>query len=671
MEYFANLPDEQLVGELDSRINGYYNWILTSGRLARWRLAYNTYYGDRGTHNASFIQAGGKQGELSFLMSNEYRSLIQHLLVFAFQSRTSLETVATNTDPKSKAATYIAKGVVEYFRRDGKIDTNTKSATETALIMDVGWVFNEWDLSRGDEAAVDFESGRVYRQGQIKSRYRTPLQVILDFTKPDGDDRDWILVQDPVNKYDLAAQFPEKADELKGLNRDYTKDALYRFGDVYRFETSFTSDDVDVWTFYHKRTPACPNGKMFRFVNGGTILGPSLPIPYRKLPGNRICPTEQIMSAMGYSNGNGLLGLQDVVDALISAAVTNMTACGVNNIWCEDPATLDFDQLAAGMNLLGGGGAKKPEVLMLNRLPPEWLALSNFVISRMEAISGVNSVARGNVEGREYSGAAMALLQSMAIQFNNGLIAAVTKLDEDNGNDIIQLTQDFAHEPAMRLIVGENNEYMMREYSSKDLQPIQRVYARRSNPLKDTTAGKLQLLEQYKSIPGVVTSAAQITEILDTGSLDSMSDPGRNLKLAIDQENQMLQRGEVPQAIFTDNHPEHYQMHAQVFASPDARKDPDLIARVRQHMDMHDYLWQTTNPAILAALNIPPYPAPATAAPSPVGPEATMGEVKVPAPQEVPLPTEPVEIGMPNLPTNSLTNQTWNPATGGLPQGAQ
>jgi hypothetical protein len=671
MEYFANLPDDQLAAELESRISAYYNWILTTGRLARWRIAYDTNYGDRGTHNASFVQAGGKQGELSFLMSNEYRSLVQHLMVFAFQSRTSLETVATNTDPKSKASAYVGKGVMEYFRRDGKIDAHSKMATETSLIMDTGWVFNEWDLTRGEAIQPDPDSGQMIRQGQIKSRYRTPLGVVTDFTKPDGEERDWVMVQDPVNKFDLAAQFPEKADAITGLSRDLTRDALYRFGDVYRFDIGFNSPDIDVWTFYHRKTPACPKGKMFRFANKGIHLGPAIPMPYRKLPGNRICPTEQILSSMGYSNANGLLSLQDCMDAMISAAVTNMTACGVNNIWCEDPASLDFEQLAQGMNLLGGGGAKEPHVLMLNRLPPEWFSLANFIIARMEAISGVNAVARGNTEGKDFSGAAMALLQSMSIQYNNGLVQAVNRLAEDNGNDIIQLTQDFAHEPALGMIIGANNEYMMMEYSSKDLKPIQRVYARQSNPMKDTTAGKLQLLEQYKSIPGVVTSGAQITEIMETGSLDSTTEPGRNLQLAMDKENEALRRGEVPPVVFTDNHPAHYQHHAQVFASPEERKDPELLKRVRAHMDQHDLTWQQTNPAILVALNIPPYPFP----PMPMSPDGS----PLPPPGGAPVdaappsgpPGAPIAPPGPNLPTNPLTGEQWSPESGGVPQGAQ
>lgn len=659
MEYFAALPADQLAAELQSRIDAYYQWILTTGRLARWRIAYDTYYGQRGAHNSSYITPGGKQGELSFLMTNEYRNLVQHLLVMAFQSKRSFETVSTNTDSRAKAQSYVAKGINEYYRRDGRIADNEKDATEIALIMDTGWVFNEWDRTLGNEIAGDPETGELVRQGDIKSRARTPLDVVVDFTRPQGHQRDWILVKDPVNKFDLGAQYREKYEEITALTRDYTKDALFRFGDVFQYEGGTISADIDIWTFFHRRSPALPQGRMFQFATQSIHLFDG-PIPYRKLPGNRICPTEQVLSVLGYSNCNDLLALQDVMDAMVSAAVTNMTSCGVNNIWAENADNLDFKQLAEGMNFFTG--STKPEALILNKLPPEWQMLANFIIQRMESISGVNSVARGNTEGKDFSGAAMALLQSMAINFNNGLMRAVSRLAEDDSNDVIQLTQDFASEKRLGMIIGQNNRYMMREYSAADVDGIQYVYCRERNPLQDTTAGKMQLVETYKSVPGVITSGSQITEIIETGQLDSLTEPGRNAKLTIDQENETLLRGEEPTVHFMDNHLEHMQGHARLLASPDDRNDPDLVERVRMHMDTHDMEWQAAKPSTLMASGCPPYPMAPPPMPGMEGmpPEGAPPGVE-PPPQEI-----PEGPGGPNMPTNPLTGQEWNPETGGL-----
>jgi len=662
MEYFAALPGDRLAAELEGRVNAYYQWILVTGRLSRWRIAFDTYYGQRGAHNASYITPAGDKGELSLLMSNEYRNLVQHLLVMAFQSKTAFEMVSTNTDSTSKAQTYIAKGIVEYNRRDGRVSDNEKEATEIALIMDTGWVFNEWNFLVGEEVDVDRMTGQPIRQGDFNSRARTPLDVIIDFTKPQGTERDWIMVRDPANKFDLAAQYPELAEELTGLQRDYTRDALFRFGELFQYEVGFTSPDIDIWTFYHRKSPAMPQGRIFQFVNPRVIIPGDGPLPYKKLPGNRICPTEQILSCLGYSNANSILALQDVMDAMISAATTNMTTCGVNNIWTKPSPNFDFQQLVNGMNLIESD--EKPEVLIMNRLPPEWLALANFIIQRMEIQIGMNAVARGNIEGEDLSGAAMALLQSMAIQFNNGLVRAVNKLEEDDANDIIQLSQSFKNQKSIGMIIGENNKYMMREWSKADIDQIQRVYARRSNPLKDTTAGKLQLLDKYMEIPGMITSSDQINEVIETGSLDSSTELGRNKRLLIDQENEAMIMGEVPPVLFCDNHPEHMLRHSMPLASPDDRKDPELIERIRAHNEAHKMEWMNADPAVLMAHGIPPFPGMGMLPPG-GGPMDG-----APPPEGMPIggPSEPGQALGPSLPTNPLSGEQWNPETGGLPQ---
>jgi hypothetical protein len=349
-----------------------------------------------------------------------------------------------------------------------------------------------------------------------------------------------------------------------------------------------------------------------------------------------------------------------------------MTSCGVNNIWVKPGPNFDFEQLAEGFNLIEAD--EEPKVLMLNKLPPEWFNLANFIIQRMESIIGANQVARGNVQGKDFSGAAMALLQSMSIQFNNGLIRAVNRLIEDNGNDVIQLTQDFAKEAKLGLIVGEKNRYMMKNYSAKDIAQIQRCYCRQSNPVKDTTAGKMQLLEKYIEM-GAVTSPDQVTEVLETGSLDSVTEGGRNLRLAMDSENEAIIRGEEVPVVFTDNHPQHLLKHAEIFANPDDRKDPALIQRARAHIDEHMFVWRDTPPEVLTALGIPVLPPPMM--PGPQGPGLPPGAPPPPGgapqgggPEAGPPPPPPLEteVDGPNLPKNPMSGETWDPVTGGLPQ---
>lgn len=654
--YWASLGPEECAAEVVRRVEAYRNWILNTGRLARWRMAHDTYYGNRGSHKSYQVQSAGEKGELSFVMDNEYRNLVQHLLVLATQSRPALECTATNSDVESQAQTVIGKGILEYYRKQAKMDRKLRLTAEISLVMDHAWLFNEWDTARGEPDAVDEESGAVIRKGDVFSRARTPLHVAYDFTNSDPEDQDWRVVIDPVNKYDLAAQYPEKAREILACKRDQTKDALFRFGDTLLDAGEVGAEDsrLDLMTLYHRRSPACESGRMLQVINGKLWLFDG-PLPYRDLPGRRCCPTEMILSSAGYANTNDLIGLQDCVDALVSAAVTNCTTTGVNLLWSEPGGDFDYEQLTQGMSLIES--TTRPEVLQLYGVKPEMFTLLNFLISRMEALSGVNQVARGQVSDKNMSGAAMALLQSLSIQFASGLQQAYFQLVEDAGNDVIWMLQEFGNTERIATIAGNANKWMVKKFSSKDLKSIHRVFAVATNPLAQTTSGKLTIAQDMIKMSAIKTPD-QYLQVLETGSLEPLIEDDRNDLLTIREENEAMSRGEVPPVMLTDIHPRHFLGHRPVVGNPESRKDPKVVAAYQKHQQQHIDLIKSTDPAVLMLLGIDPALAGIPPGPPGGAPDGGTGAVGA--------PSEPPSVPGPSMPTNPLTGEQWNPQDGGL-----
>jgi hypothetical protein len=670
-EYFANQIPDDLAKDLMGKIDHYYNWLMVSGRLGRYRIAFDSYYGQRDQHRSSHVTAAGEKGELSFLMANEYRNLVQHLLVLATQNRPSIECAAVNTDRKSQEQAILGKQLLDYYRKEGGLDRYAKYALEISMIMDLSWVFTEWDVTKGDPLRPDMQ-GQIITDGDVSSRVKTPLDVIFDYTQDNGVEIEWQMVRDLVNKYDLAAQYPEKKDEILSVSRDRTRDSMYRFGDQALYGFNYLESPlIERFTFFHKKTPGCKNGRMFQFLNGKCWLFDG-PTPYRRLPGRRCCPTEMISSSMGYSNTNDLLGMQDVMDALVSSAVTNMTSAGINNIWCKPDSNIDFEQLSSGMNFIESD--ERPEVLMLNKLSPEWFNLANWIVSRMEAYSGVNSVARGNTEGKDFSGAAMALLQSMAIQFNSGVQSSYTQLIEDINNDALYLLQDFAKNPKLALIAGENQRYMLESFTGANLDKIQRVYVRQSNSMQDTTAGKMVIADKMMAIPNAITTPEQYLEVVQTGQLQPLLENKNKELLCIRDENEKLSKGDYISVVVTENHPRHIMGHGVNIADPESKKNLQLVQSTLAHIQEHINQWKMADPVLLQALNIPPIPPQLIAMGNPMGgPQnpnsgaamSPMGEPpQSPASAGGPLP-EPAS--QPNLPTNPLTGeQAPQPTNGGM-----
>lgn len=663
-QYFASLPPEELAKELEGRENEYYEWLLSTHKIARWRIAFDTYYGQRGNHSSSFVTSHGDKGELSLLMSNEFRSLVQQIIVYTTKNKLAIECATINSDSESQMQAILGKQVLEAINRDQRVDQLAKQALEIAMIMDTSWMFTEFEFTRGEVKMLHPETGRVITKGESVCTVRTPLDVITDYTSDNPSFRDWQIKIDLVNKYDLAAQYPEMHDEIVGIERDKSKDSIYRFGDqgIYSHNTG-TSPLILRKTFYHRKSPSMPMGRFFQYLNSKVILTKDVaPFQYDELPGTRVCPSEMIGSMMGYSNCNDLLALQDVVDAMMSSAVSNMTTFGLNNIWSKPNANLNYQQLTDGMGVVES--EEKPEPLILNELSSQWMPVMNFVIQRMESLSGVNSIARGNTSGKDYSGAAMALLQSMAIEFNSGMQKSYNETLESVFNNILTNLQYYGDEEMEKLVAGSNKRYMVKKFRGKDVGKIKKVFIQESNAFQNTTAGKMAMVEYLMKFPNAIKYPDQIQQVLTTGNLDIVLEPQQKQNLAIQEENEALARGEQVQAVWTENHPAHLAQHACVTWDNDTKKNnPQALMAVDAHIQEHLSLWQSLPPDRLAVLGIPPYPMPMM---MPTG-----APVDPNAPGPMPPPTEAAggpdlaPAQQPSLPTNPLTGQEFSP-NGGL-----
>jgi hypothetical protein len=258
---------------------------------------------------------------------------------------------------------------------------------------------------------------------------------------------------------------------------------------------SLTQDttDVPVFEFYHKKTESLPDGRYILFLSEDIILQ-DRPMPYRMLPVFRIAPAEILGTPFGYTPLFDIMPIQEAVNSLYSSIMTNNSAFAVQNVWVKPGSKLDMASISGGLNIIES--LEKPEAINLTSTPAETYKFVEMLERTMETLSGVNSVARGNPEASLRTGAALALVQSMALQFASELQQSYVQLVEDVGTSIIRILQDFAESPRLITIVGKSNRTYMKEFSNKDIQNVSRVTADVGNALAKTTAGRVQMADQ-------------------------------------------------------------------------------------------------------------------------------------------------------------------------------
>lgn len=660
-QYFAAKKPEEVAAVLYNKVGGWCTSLEANGYLDKLRAMYCSYHGayyrDMGSgHQVTF---SGEQGELVNLPVNQFRNIATNMLVMTTSNRPTMQCRSTNTDYKSLRQTLLANNILDYYMREKKLETFLKKAVEYAIVYGAGFVVMQWNATTGKEVDFDEATNTHIYEGDIEFENLSPFDVIYDNTKESGI-HDWVLIRRWKNKYDLAAKYPEYADKIKSLQ---TKSDLFRFRLGMSSLLDYT-DDVEMIEFFHKRTDSMPDGRYMLFLSQDIVLQDT-PNPYRVLPVFRIAPSDIHGSPYGYTPMFDLLPLQEYLNSSYSTIATNQNAFGVQNILNPRGTDIQPNQLVGGLNIIDyNAQAGTPTPLNLTKTPEEIFKFNEMIEKAMETISGVNSVARGNPESSLKSGTALALVQAMALQFNSGLQQSYVELIEDVGNAIIKMLQDYAYTPRIVAIVGKTNRGYVKEFTSEDISSISRVIVDIGNPLARTTAGRVQMAQeliQYNDI-----TPKQYVNVIETGNLEEVTEDIVNENLLMRAENEALLDGEIPSAVFTEQHKTHIDYHRSVLFDPELKKDEGLVERVQQHIQQHITLLRTTDPDLLVLMGQQPLQPPPQPQGPPPGAPGPQQQPHPPAPQgnKVPQTLAPPQQGTvgPGIQGNNVTGP-------GLPNG--
>jgi hypothetical protein len=648
-EYFAAKENpEEVAATILDRANKWYGQVHTNGLLLKikesWMAYHGAYYSS--VDDGHKIVFSGEEGELVNIPINHYRNIANHMLVMITANRPTMEARSINTDYKSVVQTQLANGLLDYYMREKRLEKYLKRSVEYAIALSAGYVKMEWDATSGEIYDYNDATGSPIYEGDVKFSNLSPLDVVFDNTK-ETDDHDWVVCRSFKNRFDLAAKFPELKDKIVSMPTK-TEVSKYRFDFIYNYET----DDVPVYEFYHKHTAAMPDGRYMLFLDSDLVLYDG-PMPYRNLPVYRISCADILGTPWGYTPMYDVLPIQDAINAMYSTILSNNTAHGVQNILMPLGSQINPRSIGGALNIIEyNPAAGKPEPMQFTNSSPETYKLLEMLVREAETISGVNSVARGNPEASLKSGAALALVQSMSLQFISGLQQSYVQLIEDVGTGLISMLKDFASVPRVASIVGKSNRAYMKEFVGEDLSSINRVVVDVGNPLSRSTAGRVQMAEQLLQM-GIIKTPEQYMTVMNTGNLHTMTENTERELNLIRDENERLVIGESVLATSIDEHGKHIKEHRGVLADSSLREDPDLVSRVLDHIQEHIEHLRNTDPALLSLLgeqSIGPQGGtpPATQEPQAESPD-NMGQSEEVMQQ--PQPMQDAQAGMPNLPT--------------------
>jgi hypothetical protein len=678
-EYFAAIVESKDFGKrLVAKIEEYRTASAVQQVHERQEKAYQYHFGlsPSGIHLTSGVTRSGEQGELAEVRVNHLRANALTVLNLTIAPKISWKPVATNRDSASTKAAYQAEALLEYYWLDREIGHYAAQAVAQAIPLTEGFVYTPWDDSAGDAGAVDPKTGQAVPTGDFAVYNVLPWDVIRDPSKRSWDQNQWVVVCLRQNRYELAAKYPKQAEEI--LNAECGGEDLEdAFGEI---------DDIPCYYFYHKRSPIpiLKNGREAVVLADGTVLRDGQ-LTYTNIPLHRCVPDEMFGTPFGYSQYHEGIGIQEAVDSLASAILTNQDAFARQSIAVERGEPFSPEDIG-GMKVLYYT-TKPPQALQLTSSPAEAFRFVDVMKADLRRVQGVNDAVQGQLPGdAKLSGAALALLSSQAIQQNSTLQSSYIRMVRSIGTCLLNEWKKRTPTPRKIKLVGKSSEFLVREemLSGKDLDPIKDVSVDIGNPLQQTHAGKMELAQMYLQTPGAVTSPEQIEQIATTGKIEHLTQATRDELILILDENEKIANGEVPPAVIHDDHLRHGREHRSTLASVAARENPKIVEASIAHLHEHYRLFfgwpddPTLDPQyrekmlILVGQQPPPGPmmpmdpnaAPpgAPSGPPPEGPETKDADNMMG-------PPEPAgnQVNLPSMPKNPATGEKFTPPGGGMP----
>ena len=613
IKHFLELDEDGLAGFIANKVHDYYRFLSTSGQLDRIRdlfLMYHGYDRNSGDHATSDIIFAGEQSEVTLIKSNHIRNLLQHTLALTTGQRPAFEPIASNSTAEAYEAVGLAKDVLQYYSHE--TERVVKLCAEYAWVTSEGFLLVEWDPYAGRDTGT----GEVL--GDLVYTPLSALDVIKDPKKP-FDGQPWAITRKAVNRFDLAAEFPEHREYILNLG---SADHQSRFDTKLgvRMCASYlelSDEDIYLYTMFHNRTPAVPDGAMAMYIDGKMIMMPE-PLPYRRIPLLREVAGDFLQTSMGYSPGFDLMGQQEAYDSLLSTALTNLTAYGIQMMSATDNSVVDITQVEKGLGLLTHkAGTEPPKPVNLVSVAPETFTLADVFKSNLEILSGINSVVRGQPDDNIRSGSAAALMNANATQFASRFVESHTLLIEQQATLTLEILQDYGDTERIISIVGPDRQHAVRKFTGGDLRDIRKVIVKVGSPQTATLFGRQQMADNLLQRGAI--SPQQYLEVMETGRLEPASGPAHSEFMLMQRENEAIRRGDNVPVLKTDNHVSHINHHMMEANHPDTRKDIDKIGALLTHVDEHYKVWRDTDPNELLARGIQPLEpqAPEKAAPMP------------------------------------------------------
>lgn len=670
--FWAKRSADEVRDEIKAKTAKYFMAANRCGLQQMWGIAWAQYYGtdpaNPGDMATQTTSRTGPNAEFTRFRINEVRSFIKQGNVIALGERPAFQCLVLNSDHEALASVGIADNVINYVYREALGEEKERLLLETDGVFGAAYQHIRWDFEGGAEIEVmepvTDEAGRpqmmlgpegdyIPAERPVKERsgapyvdIAAPWEVVLD---PNARDIRWAIVRERVSKWEVAATYPEAEEEIlqaAGMD-EWIVERLFGYG----YNSDDNTDDCIVEHFYYPPDRIMPDGR-YMGVCGGVVLWDG-PCPVSEgIPVVEMCGGKFFGKAFGYADSWDLISIQEMIDQLCSDTASNLSTFGRQILVYDKGAEMDFTKIALGLQALAKTpGSEAPQAINYAAMPDSVQWFLEYLHSRHQSISGINSTARGQSDKNVTSGQMAALYHSIAIEYQSARQAALDGSRKRTANVMLDMVRNFAHTKFVVEVAGVSQRPYLAEFAKDTLRGVKKVVVETTNPLARSQAGRFEMYNALRAVPPEDRGA--VMRGLTTGDWSGYIEASKSCDLRIVYENEQLMNG-VQCSVAVGDHPfkhvkEHYALFEKISSTPNP--NPELIQLVLTHIIEHLMQWQWIDPRLATVLSIPlPPPLPGSptaelamltsAPPPPAGVPGSPG-----GPEGAPVPPPPALSG--------------------------
>ena len=654
--YFA-LKDRSEIGKALEEKRGNYEFFLRdSGRQNLYNNLYREFYQAKYHHGNMY--ATGENGEFLNININEFRTGLQHIKSLILSQKITLSPSATNTDTDALSQSLLGKNIMSHYSKKLKVDLLMDTSIDLANLYADMYALTEWDVTQGSVFMQDELGQKVY-EGDPKITLFAPHMVAIDPMNPVSD---WHICMIKGNKYELAALYPEYAQEIEKqeMQPRYVFDAQINL-------SKYTGDTIYYFKFFHKDCPLVPGGRQVTYINDNIVLEDKtledLPYPVTKF---QVSAVED--SPFGYTGAFDGIQISQANNKVYSTIITNESKFGIKPILFPKGCDIEPIDVAGGaIGVEYDPTAGIPSVLDLLATSDQTFGLGAMLTSKLDITFGINDVTKGQAPKDIKSGSGLALLQSMSVQYNSTLQKNFVVFLEELFTNLLYLLQKKVTNDRLVEIVGKDQQMYTKQWSGESLKGFHKVVVELGDPATDTAVGRQQMADnllQYGEI-----SMNEYFQVRQTGNAGIAINDSVSHAMLISREDEMMMEGVKPIISKSDLHRDHFKKHKCLLDQPEIRENPLKAAIILAHMQEHeDMLKMLTvqDPAFLEMSGQMPLQSMLMPMGAPPISTAEGGGGRVE-------PQIDAKSGMPGMPNNPATGNDFNLQDAGLgaPNGPQ